>query len=311
MEYSWYYCGVCYVLSEDISDPGMVFPQVKDAERVINGILPPYSIDPALRGLVQHAKGRSLALGDGDLEFELVWLLHTGRLRLSVKNQTYIPAAEAAGGGSTVADPVIKYAFTYSNEVWKGHSNVPHWPGGESGLTLGPGYDIGSRKSTDVENFLTRKLGLKQADAKLFADGAGLRGAAASTYLDKNAAALRKHVVITDAQEQELFRLIAPTYEAKIPIHIKEFGFPEGAINWLTPEQMEVLFDYEYNPGKRRERMFRAMLKNDWNAALKYYKRGVKRRDTEMGEKLRRMKLESDRQRIPLMWNLPSGQMLG
>jgi hypothetical protein len=40
--------------------------------------------------------------------------------------------------------------FLYNREAQKGVSNKPHWPGGSSGVTLGPGYDLGHRTAAQI-----------------------------------------------------------------------------------------------------------------------------------------------------------------
>jgi len=104
-----------------------------------------------------------------------------------------------------MANPYVDlYQFTFRNEIQPGRSNRPHWPGGASGLTIGPGYDIGGRTEAEVmKRFLGDALGETGEAAACFAAGAGLRALAAHSYLVDNREALDA-LVISEAQEEAI-----------------------------------------------------------------------------------------------------------
>jgi hypothetical protein len=165
------------------------------------------------------------------------------------------------------------YDFTYRNEVQAGRSNRPHWPGGASGLTLGPGYDIGHRTEAEVLAFLGGELGCAGAGLTCFAAGAGLTGDDAEAYLDSNRALLDA-LDITTEQEEAIFALIAPKYEDGVKRILARRVSP---VSWddLDDDQKSLLFDYHYNVGLSKfPRFTAAVLARDWAAARAQSVRG-------------------------------------
>lgn len=112
-----------------------------------------------------------------------------------------------------------------------------HWPGGSSGVTLGPGYDMKDRKKLDVVRDMTA-IGLSAAVAASLADGAGLTGSAAEGFADEN----EDLVNLPVDKQVELLRLIVPHYEHIVSrnIHVP-----------LSQSQFDALVCFVYNPGGR------------------------------------------------------------
>ena len=101
-------------------------------------------------------------------------------------------------------------AFLYQWEAQVGVSDRPHWPEGNSGVTLGPGYDMGSRTREQVRGDLM-SVGVPADIAATLSLGAGLRGQEAGDF----AAAQRNAVRLTDDQQQALMRrAVAPMQRA-------------------------------------------------------------------------------------------------
>lgn len=101
-------------------------------------------------------------------------------------------------------------AFLYQWEAQAGVSDRPHWPGSNSGVTLGPGYDMGGRTREQVQSDLTA-AGLPADTAATLAAGAGLRGQEAGNF----AAAQRDAARLTDDQQQALMAIaVAPVQRA-------------------------------------------------------------------------------------------------
>jgi hypothetical protein len=175
------------------------------------------------------------------------------------------------------------YGFTYSNEVLVGISNRPHWPGGDSGLTLGPGYNIGSRRKEDVIAFLRDELGLPEAAVSVFADGSGLTGEDARRYLSDHSGELDL-LQLSPAQEKQIFLLLAPEYEKRVRRVLRR-SYPEMTWDSLDEHQKCLLFDYEYNVGLGKfPRFVAAFLAQDWAEARRQcIRKGLegKRRETE------------------------------
>lgn len=84
-----------------------------------------------------------------------------------------------------------------------------HWPGGNSGVTIGAGYDLKERDSASVYATLTGpEVGIDPEKAKIIAQGAGLSKSTsptARTFVNENAAAVGK---ITAEQRRVLFEIV-------------------------------------------------------------------------------------------------------
>ncbi|MFA7818529.1 glycoside hydrolase family 19 protein [Aeromonas dhakensis] len=83
-----------------------------------------------------------------------------------------------------------------------------HWPGNsESGVTIGRGYDIGSRSKEEVYRDLFGS-GVPDNIASLISDGAGIKGGAASNFVLAN----KNSTLITRRSQHRLFEKIYPDY---------------------------------------------------------------------------------------------------
>jgi hypothetical protein len=127
-------------------------------------------------------------------------------------------------------------------------SRVIHWPGGNaSGVTLGPGYDMGLRRAQTVYNDLL-KVGVPSYDARILSRGAGLRGDAARIFVERNR---DQSPVISAEAERKIFDQITSPFMIKDiqrilakPDTVKAYG----AISWekLPQAAQELLFDLRY-----------------------------------------------------------------
>ncbi len=83
-----------------------------------------------------------------------------------------------------------------------------HWPGNsESGVTIGRGYDIGSRSKEDVYRDLSDS-GVPDNIASLISSGAGIKGGEASNFVSEN----KDSTLITRKSQHRLFEKIYPDY---------------------------------------------------------------------------------------------------
>ncbi|QGZ73377.1 pesticin C-terminus-like muramidase [Aeromonas hydrophila] len=83
-----------------------------------------------------------------------------------------------------------------------------HWPGNsESGVTIGRGYDIGSRSKEDVYRDLSDS-GVPDNIASLISAGAGIKGGEASNFVSEN----KDSTLITRKSQHRLFEKIYPDY---------------------------------------------------------------------------------------------------
>jgi hypothetical protein len=121
-----------------------------------------------------------------------------------------------------------------------------HWPGAESGVTLGPGYDMRSRAPEQTITGLMG-VGVDWGHARVLAaagkppDGSsrfGLRYQAAKAFAERHA----KDVTLTLAQQRALFEHALPAYEADVRrlVHVP-----------LTQSQFDALVSFDYNKGAR------------------------------------------------------------
>jgi len=118
----------------------------------------------------------------------------------------------------------------------EGYKPSVYHPTSGSGVTLGYGYDMGSRKKDAVVADLAA-VGVDRTLAEQIAGGAGLRGKSASKFVLDNAGA----EVLTKAQAAELLSRISTDYDDAIRKAVK---VP------LTQNQYEAPFSLVYNIGE-------------------------------------------------------------
>lgn len=148
-------------------------------------------------------------------------------------------AAPAAGGSSAPAAATglspAGTAFLYAHEAQAGVSNHLHWPGGASGVTLGPGYDMKGRTAGEVQQDLVA-IGIDAGTARDIAAGAGLEGAAARDFARDH----KDLVSLTPAQEQALLaRAVAPFAQT----------VRDAVTVPLSQNQFDALVSFAYNIG--------------------------------------------------------------
>lgn len=125
--------------------------------------------------------------------------------------------------------------FLYNREAQKNVSNKPHWPGGSSGVTLGPGYDLGHRTAAQIVADLTN-IGVSAAAAQTLSLAAGKTGEDAKTFVQANSGA----VTLTQAQEEALLNIALPPYEKDVKTYVKV------AVN---QNQFDAMVSLDYNIG--------------------------------------------------------------
>ena len=133
--------------------------------------------------------------------------------------------------------------FVFRHEAGDGRLTAHlHFPGGSSGVTLGPGYDMKARTEAEVANDLVN-IGVGASDAAAAAKGATLKGADAVAFAHAN-----RNLLNLNHDQQVLLQLrYKARYEnmvrhgVKIPLHQYEFdalvsyaGNPGSSNGWLT-----------------------------------------------------------------------------
>jgi GH24 family phage-related lysozyme (muramidase)/LysM repeat protein len=140
-----------------------------------------------------------------------------------------------ASGASTGRLSENGAKFIFDHEAQRGVSDKLHWPGGASGVTLGPGYDMKGRTSAEIVRDLTA-VGVNANTAKAISAAAGLQGSAARNFANNNAGL----VTLTPAQETKLQAIAAKPFEQVVANNVK---VP------LTQNQFDALVSFAYNIG--------------------------------------------------------------
>lgn len=144
---------------------------------------------------------------------------------------------------------VEKGQLTFDAEGMEGgryHSRHAHWPGGNSGVTIGRGYDMGSRTSASVFSDLTA-AGVPANVAEQYSAGAGLKGSSAGTWVTNNRDGIAQ---ITPEQQNSLFSKTYAEQEAEVrrisekPDAVKKYG--AVCFDNLDPKIRDSLVDLKY-----------------------------------------------------------------
>ncbi|MDC0716436.1 pesticin C-terminus-like muramidase [Nannocystis bainbridge] len=114
-----------------------------------------------------------------------------------------------------------------------------HWPGGVSGVTIGPGYDMGQRSAASIRTDLAN-AGVPQTSIDKFVGGAGLTSTSARDWVNTNADSIP---LLTRDQSMALFTHVYPVYVGYTKSIIRSWGG-----NWdAYPQKMkEVLVDLRF-----------------------------------------------------------------
>ncbi len=149
-----------------------------------------------------------------------------------VKAEFNIQVVRRAASSLTQSDKGVD--FLYRIEAWKGVSNKLHWPNGESGVTLGPGYDMKLRSKDAIKADMIL-LGLAEPVAKGIAEAAGKSGPDAQKFAQDN----KTLVDLSETQEKSLMKIIIPHYEK---LASKYITVP------LAQYEYDALVSFCYNP---------------------------------------------------------------
>jgi hypothetical protein len=126
-------------------------------------------------------------------------------------------------------------------------SRTIHWPGGASGVTIGRGYDMGSRTQAQVVRELI-SAGMDTCDAQRLSQAAGLRGQGAQLFFRRE----RQNSPLMPLGVQKALFEVVTTAETVADIQ-RIFKKPDvaakyGEVSWAslpTPVQ-EIVFDLRY-----------------------------------------------------------------
>lgn len=169
------------------------------------------------------------------------------------------------------------YDFTYNQEIGhQGQSLVPHFPGGKSGVTIGPGYDMSLRSPEEIYQDLT-SAGIDTKTVEILMQAANKSGPEAQAWI-----ASHQDIHITEEQQRYLFyNILVPQYEERTQQQLENFleSHPEidpTLADWdnLSDKQKQMLFDFTYNAGLEKFPTFvNAVLEEDWEKAYQSFER--------------------------------------
>lgn len=130
------------------------------------------------------------------------------------------------------------------------NSRTVHYPGGASGVTIGPGYDLKERGENNLKKNsilqVLKKIGLSQQAALHYQKGAGKEGKQACDFIHSNKNNL---VVITPRQQKDLFELIYPFFQAEVVrLASQPTNLSYGVLDWkrLSLNARALLTDLKY-----------------------------------------------------------------
>lgn len=138
----------------------------------------------------------------------------------------------------------------------------PHWPGGVSGVTIGPGYDMGHRSATAIKADL-KTAGLPDASIDKLAQCTGLTGPSAGNWVTSNGNAVEK---LTNDMSMAIFTYVYPTYVARTKGIVKAWG---GDWDAYPQKMKEVLVDLTYRgdlAGKHQAHLSPSIKSADYRA---------------------------------------------
>ncbi|MFZ6765083.1 conjugal transfer protein TraG N-terminal domain-containing protein [Pseudoroseomonas sp. WGS1072] len=164
-------------------------------------------MDPdAVVGVLRHAAQSTRAGAVGDLQS--VAGMNARRSESGAPG----PLRDALTGSTSPrpAAPDVGRGFLLHEEMGPGSGRL-HWPEGNSGVTIGPGYDMGSRSASEIREDL-RSVGVSPAVAQQISAAAGLQGPAAQAFVEQNRFVTR----LSRDQESMLFDRVRPVYERTV-----------------------------------------------------------------------------------------------
>ncbi|MCQ4288326.1 hypothetical protein NA647_12905 [Pseudomonas stutzeri] len=174
------------------------------------------------------------------------------------------------------ADPIIKEGqITFDAEgnnipTSPFFSRVIHWPGNDlSGVTLGRGYDMGSRSESEIYNHM-KNAGIEHDQATKIALAYGKKGSTAQQFVRDNKAGIGR---ITIEQEVILFNTIYPDYVERAVKNYNHWTANEpDRTEWSALKQVirDVLVDFVYQGFTKGPNPMRAGMRNDKEELIRY-----------------------------------------
>jgi len=143
------------------------------------------------------------------------------------KQASALPAVNCSLAG-------VKFLFDIEVGPHESATDHLHWPGGMSGVTLGPGYDMRERSGPQIMHELV-SAGISRDAAKVIAAASGLRHVKASEFVKNNSEVVK----LTHTQQLRLLHTILPHYEHIVRSNVR---VP------LKQHEFDALVSFAYNP---------------------------------------------------------------
>ncbi len=162
--------------------------------------------------------------------------------------------------------------FRETPTLW--FSRVLHWPGGNSGVTLGRGFDMKLRSTGEIHSML-RQAGLEEHKAVICSRAAGLRGRAAQQFVTVFGPMVGE---ITHQQQIQLFEIVYPRYlslaKGYYIKYTQKLQIIPDAISWEAMDQKikEVYIVIVYQGVNEITSLVKAVAGNDKNEFKKLIK---------------------------------------
>lgn len=145
--------------------------------------------------------------GPSDLSTGLAALIRNGLV--VVRGFPLVGITLSTGSASMMGKEFVRHE--------EGLGSQAYWPGGDgSGVTIGPGYDLGSRTAQNVVSDMLA-VGVNTDSANALAQGAGLTGDAARDWVRQHHGVTRVSVL----QQEQLFYKVVPDYELLVAQKLK------------------------------------------------------------------------------------------
>jgi len=157
--------------------------------------------------------------------------------------------------------------LTFDSEGTEGgyyHSRKAHWPGGNSGVTIGRGYDLGQHKNEKIFKDLT-DAGISEEDARQFSAAAKLRGKDAEKFWKIHRNELPE---ITLDQQKNLFKIALGSLHVDVQRISSNAASKYGEVDWetLSPAIRDIVVDLRYRGDylpETRQKVQPYVVKND------------------------------------------------
>lgn len=141
-------------------------------------------------------------------------------------------------------------------------SRVMHKPpGNASGVTIGRGYDMGSRTQKEVYNDLI-KAGVPELHASIMSKGAGKKGVAAERFLQR----VDSPVISLEAQKKLFEEVTYPVYVKRAKEAVCKYeGMTTEKWDKLPQKMRDILVDFAYRGdlSKASRRVAQAVAQGD------------------------------------------------